>query len=375
MTNALQGRRVSVIGAGIGGLTAAIALARRGAEVTVLEQAPQLSEVGAGIQISANAVRVLDALGLAPALETQALRNTGVHLHDQRGRPVLRMDLLRHRPQARFLVVHRPRLIQVLEQAAHQAGVTIRLDQRVQSPPDGLVIAADGLKSPMRQLLNGQQVPFFTGQSAWRATIPDTGGGPAIAQVFMGPGRHLVSYPLAHGLRNIVAVVERRDWQDEGWSHADDPANLRAAFAEFGGPVPGWLAQVEDVSIWGLFRHPVAAHWHDDRLALLGDAAHPTLPFLAQGAGMAIEDAWTVAACLDADPDTRAALAHYQAVRQPRVTRIVQAANDNARNYHLQGVKRRAAHGVLRMADRFAPRLMPGRFDWLYDYDPVTDCP
>ncbi|WP_111558639.1 FAD-dependent oxidoreductase [Paracoccus sediminilitoris] len=375
MTNALQGRRVSVIGAGIGGLTAAIALARRGAEVTVLEQAPQLSEVGAGIQISANAVRVLDALGVVPALEVHALRNAGVHLHDQRGRAVLRMDLLRHRPQARFLVVHRPRLIRVLEQAARQAGVTIRLDQRVQSPPDGLVIAADGLKSPMRQLLNGQQVPFFTGQSAWRATIPDAGGGPAIAQVFMGPGRHLVSYPLAHGLRNIVAVVERRDWQDEGWSHADDPANLRAAFAEFGGRVPGWLQQVEDVSIWGLFRHPVATCWHDDRMALLGDAAHPTLPFLAQGAGMAIEDAWTVAACLDADPDTRAALARYQAVRQPRVTRIVQAANDNARNYHLQGIKRRAAHGVLRLADRFAPRLMPGRFDWLYDYDPVTDCP
>ena len=375
MTNALQGRRVSVIGAGIGGLTAAIALARRGAQVTVLEQAPQLSEVGAGIQISANAVRGLDALGLAPALEMQALRNTGVHLRDQGGRPVLRMDLLRHRPQARFLVVHRPRLIQVLEQAARQAGVTIRLDQRVQSPPDGLVIAADGLKSPMRQMLNGQQVPFFTGQSAWRATIPDLGGGPAIAQVFMGPGRHLVSYPLAHGLRNIVAVVERRDWQDEGWSHADDPAKLRAAFAEFGGRVPGWLQQVEDVSIWGLFRHPVATCWHDDRMALLGDAAHPTLPFLAQGAGMASEDAWTVAACLDADPDTRAALARYQAIRQPRVTRIVQAANDNARNYHLQGVKRRAAHGVLRLADRFAPRLMPGRFDWLYDYDPVTDCP
>ena len=375
MTNALRGRRVSVIGAGIGGLTAAIALARRGAQVTVSEQAAQLSEVGAGIQISANAVRVLDALGLAPALADHALRNTGVRLHDDAGRVVLRMDLLRHRPHARFLVIHRPRLIDVLHQAALDAGVALHLGQWIETPPEGLVIAADGLKSPLRQHLNGQQVPFFTGQSAWRATIPDAGADQAVAQVFMGPGRHLVSYPLAHGIRNIVAVVERRDWQDEGWSHADDPANLRAAFAGFGGPVQGWLSQVRDVAIWGLFRHPVAARWHDDRLALLGDAAHPTLPFLAQGAGMAIEDAWTVAACLDADADTGAALARYQAIRQPRVTRIVQAANDNARNYHLQGVKRRAAHGVLRLADRFAPRLMPGRFDWLYDYDPVTDCP
>lgn len=376
MAGALQDRAVTIVGAGIGGLTAAIALAQRGARVSVHEQAPELAEVGAGIQLSANVMRVLDALGLGPALHSHALRNTGVHLHDHTGRAVLEMDLSKHRPEARFLVIHRARLIEVLAAAARSANVQIHLGSRVDALPDaGLVIGADGLKSRMRQALNGPQVPFFTGQTAWRAIIPDAPAQTATAQVFMGAGQHLVSYPLAHGLRNIVAVMERRDWQDEGWSMPDDPENLRAAFATFGGPVPEWLGAVTQTNIWGLFRHPVAAHWHDDHRVILGDAAHPTLPFLAQGAGMAIEDAWTLAPYLDAEPDQPTALANYQAIRQPRVTRIVDAANANARNYHLGGVKRHAAHAVLRLANRFAPSVMPGRFDWLYDYDPVKARP
>ncbi|RJE80335.1 FAD-dependent monooxygenase [Paracoccus sp. JM45] len=372
MAAALQGRPVSIIGGGIGGLTAALALAQRGASVTLYEQAAELAEVGAGIQLSANVVRVLDALGLGPAIAPHALRNTAVHLHDAAGRAVMQMDLLAHRPQARFLIIHRARLIAVLAAAAAAAGVDIQLGTRIDAPPQGgLVIGADGLKSPIRQVLNGQQVPFFTGQTAWRAIIPDAPAQSATAQVFMGAGQHLVSYPLAHGQRNIVAVVERHDWQDEGWSLLDDPDNLRRAFSSFGGPVPEWLAAVTATNIWGLFRHPVAEQWHNDHIAILGDAAHPTLPFLAQGAGMAIEDAWILTACLDAETDQPTALARYQALRQPRVTRIVEAANANARNYHLRGPKRHAAHAILRMANRFAPKVMPSKFDWLYDYDPL----
>lgn len=368
---ALRDRPVTVIGAGIGGLTAALALARRGARVTVLERAPALTEVGAGIQISANAVRVLDALDLGPALDAAALRNHAVQLNDARGRRVLRMDLQRHRPQARFLLIHRPRLIDLLADAARRAGVALHLGTEAEARDAPLTIAADGLHSGHRARLNGATAPFFTGQTAWRALIPDADGPPE-AQVFMAPGRHLVSYPLPLGLRNIVAVEERADWQAEGWSHPGDPALLRRHFAGFGGPVPGWLGQVGQVHLWGLFRHPIAARWHDDTLALLGDAAHPTLPFLAQGAGMAIEDAWTLAACLDADADQPRALARYQALRLPRVTRIIAAANANAANYHLGGAKRLVAHGILRLADRLAPGLMPGRFDWLYDHDSVA---
>ncbi|MBU2956703.1 FAD-dependent monooxygenase [Paracoccus sp. 1_MG-2023] len=369
----LQGRRVAVIGAGIGGLVAAIALARRGASVTVHERAPALTEVGAGIQLSANAVRVLDALGLGPALRSVALRNRAVQLNDAAGRRVLRMDLQTHRPDADFLLIHRPRLIGILTDAGRSAGVRIELGQQVEDMPDTpLVIGADGLGGRSRGWLNGREVPFFTGQTAWRAVIP--GDGPPEAHVFMGPGRHLVSYPLGRGLRNIVAVEERRDWQDEGWSHEGDPDDLRRAFAGFGGRAGEWLSQVDRVNLWGLFRHEIARRWTGDRLAILGDAAHPTLPFLAQGAGMAIEDAWVLASCLDAAPQPDA-LAAYQAARVPRVTRIVQAANANARNYHLNGPKRLAGHLALRIADRVAPRLMPGRFDWLYDYNPVAAHP
>ncbi|WP_240769098.1 FAD-dependent oxidoreductase [Paracoccus liaowanqingii] len=367
---------MTVIGAGIGGLTAALALARRGARVTLLERAPAIAEVGAGIQLSANAVRVLDALGLGPGVNAASLRNRAVQLNDVQGRRVLRMDLAAHRPEARFLLIHRARLVDLLARAAVDAGVDLRLGQDIATPPDlPLVIGADGVRSTLRRALNGPETPFFTGQTAWRAILPEAADAPPEAQVFMGPGRHLVSYPLAGGWRNLVAVVERADWQEEGWSHPGDPKDLCAAFAGFAGPVPGWLAAVDRVHLWGLFRHPVAARWHDDRRAILGDAAHPTLPFLAQGAGMAIEDAWVLAACLDAGPDQPAALARYQALRQPRVTRITDAATANARNYHFKGPTRLAAHTVLRLADRLAPSLMPGRFDWLYDHDPVSATP
>lgn len=373
---ALAGRPALIVGGGIGGLTAALALARRGAAVTVLERAPQLAEVGAGIQISPNAARVLDALGLAQPFHTASVDSPAVTLRDHHGGLVLRMDLAAARPGQDFRTIHRARLIALLEEAARAAGITIRLDSPVEDLPDApLLIGADGLHSRLRAALNGAETPFFTGQAAWRALIPLESGAQLGAQVFMGAGRHLVSYPLAGGLRNIVAVEERRSWTAEGWSLPGDPAELRSAFAGFGGPVPGWLARVTECAVWGLHRHAVAACWHDDRRAILGDAAHPTLPFLAQGACMAIEDAWTLAACLDADADQPRALARYQALRQGRCARIVDAASANARNYHLGGARRLAAHALLRAAGRLAPGAVFGRFAWVYDFDPVRAAP
>jgi salicylate hydroxylase len=383
----LIGQTITVIGGGIGGLAAALAAARAGAQVTVLEQSPEIAEVGAGIQISPNGWAVLKALGLDAALAADAPRLTAVRLRDfRRGAGVFTLPLTRaDRP---FFAVHRADLVDILARACAEAGVAIRLGTRVETvtvegtetlltfaetPPErhGLTFAADGVHSPARAALNPRSRAFFTGQVAWRATIPDDGTLPPEAHVFMGPGRHLVRYPLRRGrLINIVAVEERDAWAAEGWHHTDDPANLRRAFTDFCPEVRTLLDRVETVHLWGLFRHPVAPVWTDGQLALLGDAAHPTLPFLAQGANMALEDGWSLVAALAADPDTGDALRTYAELRRPRTARIVQAAEDNATNYHLRpGPWRLAAHGALRLAGRFAPHAVTGRFEWLHGHD------
>ncbi|MCB1394798.1 MAG: FAD-dependent monooxygenase [Rhodobacter sp.] len=380
----LAGHRALVLGAGVAGLAAATALCRFGAAVELLEQAPDITEVGAGLQISPNGVRVLRALGIDPPEAGD--RAEAVELRDNTGRLVTRLNLP---AEPGFFLCHRADLIAVLERAMRAAGAHVQLLQKVEKVTlsqtgacvttavgarhdTPLVIGADGLHSRLRPLLNGEAAPFFTGQVAWRAVIPGDAG-PPVAQVFMGPGRHLVSYPLRGGrLRNIVAVEERRAWAAEGWNQPDDPEALRAAFAGFGGPVPGWLAAVSEVFLWGLFRHPVASRWTDGegRAAILGDAAHPTLPFMAQGANMALEDAWSLAAQLAAQPDDpAAALARYEARRAPRTGAIVGMANRNARNYHLRPPVAPLAHAILRMGGAVAPGAALRRFAWIYDHD------
>ncbi|WP_417601064.1 FAD-dependent monooxygenase [Pararhodobacter oceanensis] len=380
----LKGHKALVLGAGVSGLAVAVALRKFGMDVHLLEQAEKITEVGAGLQISPNGVRVLQALGIDPAEAGD--RTQAVELRDAAGRLVTRMEM----PQTPgFYLCHRADLIAALERAMRGAGARIHLLQKVDrlelnacgarvqtcigtAHHTPLVIGADGLHSVLRATLNGAAAPMFTGQVAWRAVIPGDGG-PPVAQVFMGPGQHLVSYPLRGGsLRNIVAVQERRGWAAEGWHHQDDPAHLRAAFARFGGPVPEWLRAIDQVYLWGLFRHPVARRWHDDagRAAILGDAAHPTLPFMAQGANMALEDAWALARALADTPEAPAtALQCYSAARAPRTRAIVQAANKNARSYHLRAPLAPVAHGILRVGTKLAPNAALRRFDWIYNHD------
>ncbi|MFV0294288.1 MAG: FAD-dependent oxidoreductase [Paracoccus sp. (in: a-proteobacteria)] len=369
----LNNRQVTVIGAGVAGLTAALSLAQRGAQVTVLERAGALREVGAGLQISPNAGRVLNALGLTDALDAVSARSQGALMHDHTGRQVTSLPLATYRPEAIFRTIHRARLVEVLETAARDSGVNVILNHNVTGdlPAAPLLVGADGLHSRVRTALNGRETPFFTGQIAWRALIPDQTDDP-FTRVYMGSGQHLVSYPLGMGLRNIVAVRESPKWQAEGWSYEDNPDNLRSAFASFGGPVREWLSKVEHTGIWGLFRHEVAPRWQDGQRVILGDAAHPTLPFMAQGAVMAIEDAWILTDCLDQIPDQAAALARYQELRVPRVHRIVQVANKNAHNYHLSGPTRIIAHTGLKIISHCAPNTLMRHFNWIYDYDPLS---
>lgn len=380
-------RKITVLGGGVAGLTVARALALRGAEVELLEQAEAIREVGAGLQISPNGTRVLRALGLGNTLEAAGPRARAVQLcNGETGAQVVRLDLARLQPDQDYHFVHRARLIDLLADGARDAGVKIRLLHRIDRvdlgdhPPRlttsqgneidcGLLIGADGLHSHVREALNGRLAPFFTHQVAWRALVPCDDAAPKVAQVFMGAGKHLVSYPLGNGVRNIVAVKERHRWAEESWSREEDPMTLRAAFDDFCPTVRRWLEQVDHVWLWGLFRHPVADRWHGSGAAILGDAAHPTLPFLAQGAVMALEDAWVLAdalACHDSDADGFAA---YQRARRDRTARIVEAANRNARNYHLWGVRRTVGHAAMRMVSRFAPQKLIGRLDWLYRHD------
>ena len=394
----LAEQRVAVIGAGIGGLAAAMALAERGARVEVFEQAPALTEVGAGLQVGPNGVAVLEALGVRDGAERLAMTPRCIELRDHRGdRRVARLPLghdavTRYgRPYWQF---HRADLLSVLVAGAAEAGVELHLGRevaRVSTAGDGVVvemddggsveasiaIGADGVRSRIRSAHFDAAPPRFTGHVAWRglvdASLMPEGLFPDGACVTMGPRRHLVSYPLRGGrLINFVAVEERADWTDEGWTAPDDPENLRRAFAGFGHAAETLLSRVESTFLWGLFDHAPLDAWSKGRIGLLGDACHPMLPFLAQGATMALEDAWILAAELDVAESPERGLMAYEARRRPRATRVQRAAARNGRVYHLDGPARIAAQLALRTASAVAPLSLLGRFDWLYGVDVVS---
>lgn len=385
----LQTQKVVIAGAGIGGLAAALALQAHGANVTVLEQSAEISEVGAGIQISPNGLRVIDALGLGAEFRAVAARGEATVLSDYRNpSEVLRMSLQASDGPGEFYYIHRADMIDLLSRAVRASGITIRLLQHVTGVSDtsragfqiangttidgDILIGADGLHSPTRAHLNGVHQPFFTGQVAWRALVPIAAGSvPQEAHLQMGPGRHVVTYPLRHGtMLNIVAVQERAAWVAESWSHKDDPNHLREIFADFQGRAGKYLPKVEKTGLWGLFRHPVAPNWCRGNVAILGDAAHPTLPFMAQGAVMALEDAWVLADCLTRADTAQSGLMAYEKIRRPRAVQVVEAANGNAWKYHLSSTPvRMAAHMGLRMVNRVAPQRMLGQFDWIYRHD------
>lgn len=365
----IQGTDITVIGAGIAGLAAATALAQRGAVVTVLEQASELGEVGAGLQVGPNGISVLEALGLRDAAEPLANVPEAVILRDMlNGRQVARLPMgaaATQRWGRPYWQFHRADLLDVLANGAREAGVNIRLDERVEGADASIIIAADGVRSNIRKTVFDGQPVQFTGHVAWRGVLKGTVEN--AATVYMAPGKHLVTYPLRDDLVNFVAVEERSDWTDEGWSVPDDPENLRAAFADATPEIRALLDQVDETFLWGLFDHPVLPNWTKDNVALIGDACHPMLPFLAQGAVMALEDAWVLACELNRNGV--AGLQEYERLRKPRATRVQKVALGNARAYHLRGVQRSIAHKGLAAISTLAPQLLLGKFDWLYGED------
>lgn len=366
---------VAIIGGGIAGLTSALAFAQKGARVFVFEQAEEYSEVGAGIQITPNAGRVLQALGVFEALLARGVVSDAVEPFDGlSGRNLARFDLRRQSP--RYLFIHRAALLEVLLNACHDVGVTLRSGVKVETveveqgqligETYDLVVFADGVHSVGRGILGNADKPFFTGQAAWRAIV--AGEMDAVAHIAMGPGKHLVMYPIGKNQINVVAVQEQADWAADGWDHVDDPVALKNAFSDYSPFYKDLLASVKVVRKWGLHRYSAAETWSKGRAVLIGDAAHPTLPFLAQGANLAIEDAYALAR-RTSELSIEAGLSGFQRERQPRVERAIATANANAGNYHARGLRRLVSHQVLKLIGRVAPNAFINRLSWLYEFD------
>ncbi|WP_050930033.1 FAD-dependent monooxygenase [Aestuariivita boseongensis] len=362
----LSGMRVAVIGGGIGGMTVATAFAQRGAQVEVFEQAAALEEVGAGLQISANGQRVLAALGMSARARAQV--SPGTQMRD--GHSGRKVAFIPQPSAGATWYMHRADLLDLLVAAATEAGASITLD-RVVTPGSvdaDLVIAADGTQSLWRSVVDGPVSPAFTGQVAWRALVP-VDGAPLPDQpatLSMGSRAHVVSYPLRGGsLMNLVAVEERSGWMEEGWRQEGDIAEFRDRFADFRGPEREWIQRAQQVHLWALHLRPVARQWVQGHTALLGDAAHPTLPFMAQGACLALEDAWVLAEAIEAAHDVTLGLEAYQAARRARAEQVVALAKGNAWRFHLPRPWSWGAQMVLALgAGALAKRL-----DWVYEYD------
>ncbi|MFZ5689639.1 MAG: FAD-dependent monooxygenase [Pseudomonadota bacterium] len=393
-------RTILIAGAGIGGLTAALALTRAGYRVVVVEQAQALSDIGAGLQLSPNATRILQDLGVADRLAATAVVPEGLSIRSARsGREIAYMPIgraMEFRYGAPYWVLHRGDLQTALaDAAAEQPDIVLRLGTRLEDlaihahgitaqlrDARGIVteervpalIGADGLWSATRARLNDKAKPVFRERTAWRAIVPAASVAAdlrrPVTRLWLGQNAHLVHYPVRGGtLINIVAIVADR-WNAPGWSTPGTRDELLRHFTR-----GRWAKEARDLVEkpdswvkWALSDLGDISFPERGPATLVGDAAHAMLPFLAQGAAMAIEDAAVLARCLPSPGgDPEPGLRRYEAIRRGRVRRVQQEARANSRTYHMSGAAALARNVAMQM---MGGERLRARYDWIYDWRP-----
>ena len=371
-------------------MTAALCLAAKGFRVRVFEQAPEFGEIGAGIQLSPNCTRVLHRLGLAEALQAVAFLPTAGQIRDwSTGETIFETELgegARQRYGYPYYHIHRADLIEALAGAAAiEPRIALHTDAEVRCVeqsadevslavggnryPGQALVGADGIHSTVRSFLFGPEAPAFTGTVAWRGLVPAArlpeGFVRPVSSNWWGPGAHFVHYYVRRGASvNCVCVVEKQGWQRESWSERGDIEELKADFAGWHDGVRRLIEAMDPDACykWALFDRPPMAQWGEGRVTLLGDACHATLPFMAQGAAMAIEDGAVLAECLAAGADVPASLKRYENLRRARSARIQTGSRRNAEVFHMRGEAAAERNRTVRIS-------RSRTLDWLYRYD------
>ena len=387
--------KVLIVGAGIGGLTAALALLRKGVDADVYEQAPELKEVGAGLQLAANGTRAFHALGVGEALQALSCEATGKEIRLwNTGETWKLFDLGAvsiERYGFPYFTVYRPDLLEVLAGAIRRLkpdaihlgvrclGFTqdahgVVLNGKIRGD---VLVGADGVHSTIRQALFGSDQPKFTGIVAWRGIVPMQNLPRHMVRMvgsnWVGPGGHVVHYPLRAGtLMNFVGALDRSDWQVESWSARGTTEELAADFKGWHDDVHALIRNIPVPYKWALMTRPPMERWTVGRVTLLGDACHSMLPALAQGAIMAIEDGFILARALGELPgDIPSRLLRYENARRERTRRTVEGSAENIRRFHSPELAdpAKARDYVNR---EWAGQNVASRYEWLFRYDVTT---